>query len=272
MKSIKTIVLCLAAGLVMSGPAAAYQVIQRLPIPGDGGWDDLTGDVQARRLYLSHSTQVEIFDIDQGKLVGQIPDTPGVHGIALAPSLNRGFTSNGKDGTVTIFDLATSKLLDRVKTGGDNPDAILFDPATRRVFAFNGRASDVSVIEAVTGKVLGKIALGGKPEFARADGQGAVFVNIEDQSLLARLDARTLTVTARWPLAPCVEPSALAIDADHARLFAGCGNKTMVVVDALSGRVIAEEPVGGHVDGAAFDPATHDLFVANGEGTVTVIH
>lgn len=204
--------------------------------------------------------------------MGQIPDTPGVHQIALAPDLGRGFASNGKDGTVTIFDLKTGKALDRVKVGGENPDAILYDPASRRVFVFNGKSANATALDAATGKVLGQIALEGKPEFAVTDGKGSVYVNLEDKSMLVRLDSAKLTVSARWPLAPCEEPSALAMDLASNRLFAGCGNKKMVVVDAANGHGITSLPIGEHVDGAVFNPATLEAFFSNGDGTLTVIH
>jgi DNA-binding beta-propeller fold protein YncE len=256
---------------VLSHAGAAYRVIQTIPLPGDGGWDYLTLDPAARRLYISHATQVQVFDIGQEKLIGQIPDTPGVHGVALAPDLGRGFTSNGKEGTVTIFDLKTLKTIDRVKVDAENPDAILYDPATQHVFTFNGHSSNATAIDAATGKVLGHIALDGKPEFAVADGSGTIYVNLEDKSVLLRIDSKGLAVKARWPLAPCEEPSALAMDRASGRLFVGCGNKLMAVVDAASGKVLITLPIGDHVDAAVFDPGTRQAFSANGDGTLTVI-
>ena len=250
---------------------STYKLVQKIPVPGDGGWDYLTIDPDARHLYISHSIRVQVMDIDQMKLIGEIPDTPGVHGIVLAPALNRGFTSNGKDNTVTIFDLKTLKVVDRVKVGGKNPDAILFDPATQRVFTFNGKSSDATAIEAVNGTLAGHVALGGKPEFAVTDAAGAIYVNLEDTSELLKLDSRKLTVKARWKLAPCEEPSALAMDRASNRLFVGCGNKKMVVVDATSGKVVAAAPIGEHVDAAVFDPGAGQVFFSNGDGTVTII-
>jgi DNA-binding beta-propeller fold protein YncE len=253
-------------------PIPAYHVVKQIPVAGDGGWDYLTLDAQARRLYISHSTQVDILDVDQEKIVEKIADTPGVHGIALAPDLGRGFTSNGKDGTVTIFDLKSGKTLDRVKIMGENPDAIVYDPATHRVFTMNGRSSNVTALDAVSGKVLGQMALPGRPEFAAGDGQGTVYVDIEDKSLLVSLDAKTLSLKASWPLAPCEEPSALTIDVEHRRLFAGCHNRMMVVVDAADGHVITTQPIGDHVDADVFNPVTQEIFSSNGDGTLTVIH
>ena len=253
-----------------AGVSGSYRVINRIPLAGEGGWDYLTLDGDARRLYISHSTQVDVFDVDRSRVVGHILDTPGVHGIVLAPALGRGFTSNGKEGAVAIFDLTTLKVLDRVKVG-DNPDAILFDPATGRVFTFNGKSKDATALDAATGKVLGRVPLDGKPEFAVADGSGMLYVNLEDQSLLVSLDSRKLVVKARWPLATCAEPSALAIDRQNRRLFVGCHNKLMAVVDADTGKVVATVPIGEHVDAAVFDPDTRRAFSANGDGTLTVI-
>jgi YVTN family beta-propeller protein len=203
--------------------------------------------------------------------VGDIPDTPGVHGIALAPELGRGFTSNGREGTVTIFDLSTLKPITRVKVG-ENPDAILFDPATKRVFTFNGKSNDSTAIDAATGNVVGKISLGGKPEFAVTTGTGELFVNLEDKSELLSLDPKDLKVKSRWPLAPCQEPSGLALDAKNRRLFAGCDNKMMAVVNADTGKVIATLPIGDGVDANAFDPETGLTFASCGEGVLTVAH
>jgi DNA-binding beta-propeller fold protein YncE len=247
-------------------------MINKISIPGDGGWDVLTIDAAARRLYVSHSTQVEIIDIDQNKLVGQILDTPGVHDIALAPEFGRGFTSNGKEDKVSVFDLKSNKILNKVDVGGKNPDILIYDLASRRIVAFNGKTSDATVIDAATEKVVGRIPLGGKPEFAVSDGSGTIFVNLEDKSALESFDSKTLEVKATWPLAPCEEPSALAIDSQNGRLFAGCGNKIMVVVDATSGHVITSLSIGDHVDGGVFNSATAEIFFSNGDGTLTVIH
>jgi DNA-binding beta-propeller fold protein YncE len=250
--------------------AASYQLIKKIPVTGDGGWDYLTLDSATRRLYISHTLKVQIMDVDREKIIGEIPNTLGVHGIALAPELNRGFVSNGKEGTVTIFDLTTLKEITRVKAGL-NPDAILFDPATKRTFAFNGKSMDVTAIDAKTGNVLGQIPLGAKPEFAATDGQGSLFVNLEDKSVLVHIDPQTLTIKDQWPLAPCVEPSALTIDASTHRLFVGCHNKLMAVVDSTNGHVITTLPIGERVDAAVFDPELKQVFSSNGDGTLTVI-
>ena len=247
-----------------------YHVIKTYKLGGDGGWDYLTLDNASRRLYISRATHVLVIDADSGKAVGDIPDTPGVHGIALAPDLGRGFVSNGREGTVTIFDIESLKRIAKVKAG-DNPDAILYDPATKRVFTFNGRSHDSTAIDAAKGTVLGTIKLEGKPEFAVSDGKGEIFVNIEDKSQLDVIDPGKLEVKSRWPLAPCEEPSGLAMDRKNRRLFSGCDNKMMAVVDADSGKVIATPAIGDGVDATAFDDATELAFASCGEGVLTVV-
>jgi DNA-binding beta-propeller fold protein YncE len=257
-------------------PAAAgpsgYQFVKKIKLGGEGFWDYLTFDSPTRRLFISRGTKVIVLNIDSEKVVGEIPNTAGVHGIALAPDLGRGFTSNGAAGTVTIFDLKTLQVIGQAQAG-KNPDAIVYDPASKRVFAMNGRSADATAIDGATGNVAGTIAVGGKPEFAVADGKGHVYVNIEDKSEMLQIDARTLAVSARWPLAPCQEPSGLAIDTKHRRLFAGCDNKMMAVVDADTGKVVATPAIGEGVDANAFDPGTDFAFASNGQsGTLTVVH
>jgi DNA-binding beta-propeller fold protein YncE len=216
---------------------------------------------------------VEVVDADSGKRVGEIPDTPGVHGIALARELGRGrgFTSNGREGTVSIFDLATLKLISKVKAVGENPDAILFDPATKRVFTFNGRSHDATAIDAATGEIVGRIPLGGKPEFGVSTGAGEIFVNIEDKSEILSLDPKALKVKSRWPLSPCEEPSGLAMDIKSRRLFSGCDNKMMAVVNADTGKVITTLAIGEGVDANAFDPETKLAFASCGDGSLSVV-
>lgn len=258
--------------LVTSGLAAApgYHVTKTYKLGGDGGWDYLTFDPASNRLYISRSTHVIVIDADSGRPVGDILDTPGVHGIALAPEFGRGFVSNGREGTVSVFDLNSLKVLNKIKVG-ENPDAILYDPASKRVFTFNGRSDDVTAIDAAKGEVVGTIKVDGKPEFAASDAKGEIFVNIEDKSELMALDPNKLEVKSRWPLAPCEEPSGLAIDRKHRRLFSGCGNKVMAVVDADSGKLVSSLPIGGGVDAAAFDPETGLAFASCGEGVLTVV-
>jgi DNA-binding beta-propeller fold protein YncE len=258
-----------AVALAAAGPG--YHVIKTYKLGGDGGWDYLTADPDTRRVYISRGTHVIVIDADSGKNVGDIADTPGVHGIALAPELGRGFVSNGREGTVSIFDLKTLATSSKVKVG-DNPDAILYDPATKRVFTFNGRSHDSTAIDAASGKVLGTIKLDGKPEFAASDAKGEVFVNIEDKSELTVIDPNKLEAKATWLLAPCTEPSGLAIDRKNRRLFVGCDNKMMAVVDADSGKVLATPAIGEGVDATAFDPETNLAFASCGaDGVLTVV-
>ena len=257
-----------AAAVAAAGPG--YHIIATYKLGGDGGWDYLTVDAAARRLYISRATHVMVVDTDSGKTVGDIADTPGVHGIALAPELGRGFVSNGREGTVSIFDPKTLATNSRVKVG-DNPDAILYDSATKRVFAFNGKSQDATALDAAKGTVLGTIKLGGKPEFAASDGKGEIFVNIEDKSELLAIDPNKLEVKTRWPLAPCTEPSGLALDRKNRRLFVGCDNKMMAVVNADNGKVITTLPIGEGVDATWFDDETNLAFASCGEGVLTVV-
>ncbi len=259
--------------LVTSSLAAApgYHVVKTYKLGGEGGWDYLTFDPASRHLYLSRATHVAVIDADSGKPVGDIPDTPGVHGIALAPEFGRGFVSNGREGTVTIFDLDSLKSVGKIAVG-QNPDAILYDPASKRVFTLNGRSNDATAIDAAKGVVVGTIKLDGKPEFAVSDAVGEIFVNIENTSQLVALDPNKLEVKSRWPLAPCEEPTGLAIDRKHRRLFSGCSNKLMAIVDADNGKVISTLPIGEGVDATAFDPETELAFASCGEGVLTVVH
>jgi DNA-binding beta-propeller fold protein YncE len=264
------LVAVLVAATTLAAAAPEYKVVNTYKVGGDGGWDYLIADAAARRLYISRGTHVIVLDLDSGKTAGDIADTPGVHGIALAPELGRGFTSNGREGTVSIFDLKTLATSGKVKVG-DNPDAILYDPATKRVFTFNGRSQDATAIDATNGTVLGTIKLDGKPEFAASDGNGGVFVNIEDKSELTAIDANKLTVKMSWPLAPCTEPSGLSMDRKHRRLFVGCDNKMMAVVNADTGKVLATPAIGDGVDATAFDDETGLAFASCGEGALTVV-
>ncbi len=248
-----------------------YHWLRKIQLGGEGSWDYLTLDSDARRLYISRATHVLVLDVETGKTVGDIPDTAGVHGIAIAPELGRGFTSNGRAATVSIFDLKTLQVLGQVQTGR-NPDAIIYDPATRRVFTFNGGSNDTTAIEAASGTVAGTIALGGRPEFAASDGNGRIYVDLEDKNSVVALDSHKHNIEARWPLAPCEGPSGMAMDRQHRRLFIGCANRMMAIVDADSGRIVATPPIGTGVDANAFDPETGLAFSSNGEGTLTVVH
>jgi DNA-binding beta-propeller fold protein YncE len=250
---------------------SGYHVTKKVKVGGEGFWDYLNVDSDARRLYISRGTHVMVLDADSLESVGDIPDTQGVHGIALAPELGRGFTSNGRANSVTIFDLKTLKALGEVKTG-QNPDAIIYDPASRRVFTFNGRSGDSTAIDAASGTVARTIALDGRPEFAVADGKGHVYANLEDKSMVVAIDSQKLTVESRWSLAPGEEPSGMAMDRDHRRLYSGCHNKMMAVMDADNGKVVATPSIGEGVDANAFDPGTSLAFSSNGDGTLTVVH
>jgi len=269
----KSLILCAGVLVTMAAvfAAAGYHLLRTILVGGTGGWDYLTVDEAGQRVFVSHETQVEVIDLASNSVSGKIPDTPGVHGIALAPEEGRGFVSNGQASTVTIFDLKTLAAISQVPTG-KKPDAIVYDPSTHRVFAMNGGSDSSTVIDAATGKVVGTIALGGGPEFAAADGLGNVFVNLEDQSEALRIDARNMTVKNRWPLAPCERPSSMAIDRANHRLFVGCRSKVMAVVNSENGNVIVALPIGDHVDASAYDPATGLIFNSTGQGTIDVFH
>jgi DNA-binding beta-propeller fold protein YncE len=254
-----------------AAPDSGYHLLKKVHLGGEGFWDYLTMDSEARRLYVSHGTHVMVLDADTYQTVGDIPDTQGVHGVAVAPEFGRGFTSNGRSATVTIFDLKTLKKLGEAKTE-EGPDAILYDPASKRVFTFNGRANSSTAIEAATGNVAGSFALGGQPEFAVADGEGHIYNNLEDKSELVEIDSRALKLLNRWPLAPCESPSGMAIDKQHRRLFIGCHNQMMAIMNADTGKIVATVPIGRGVDANRFDPETQLAFSSNGDGTLTVVH
>ncbi len=261
----------LASAILSAGPSG-YHVAKTLKLGGDGGWDYLTVDAKARRVYISRGTHVMVVDADTGAVVGDIPNTNGVHGIAIAPDMDKGFISDGRDNTVTIFDIKTLKTLGTAATG-KNPDAIIYDPASKRVFTFNGSSKDATAIDAKTGTVAGTIPLGGKPEFAAADEKGHVFVNIEDTNEIVQFDSNKLAVENRWKIAPGEGPSGLAMDRKHRRLFSVCSNKLMVVVNADNGQVVTTLPIGAGTDAAGFDPETGYAFSSNGgDGTLTVVH
>jgi YVTN family beta-propeller protein len=264
-------IFALLLSLLAVPTTGSYHITKKIPIPGQGGWDYLTVDEGARRLYVSHGTRVEVLDVDSGAIVGKVEKTPGVHGIAIAPEFGRGFVSNGQSSTVTIFDLKTLKTIAEVRVG-KKPDAIIYDPATSRVFAFNGDGNSATAIQGADGKVAGTVDLGDGPEFAVADGSGYVYNNIEDASLVLKINARSLKVEQRWATAPCEAPSSIAMDRPNRRLFIGCRSKVMAVMNADTGQVITTLPIGDHVDATAFDPESRLIFNSNGEGTITLIH
>lgn len=252
--------------------AGSYRVVKRIEVGGEGGWDYLTADPAAHRLYISRGTHVMVFDTDRDTVVGDIPNTPGVHGIAIAPALGRGFTTNGRDSTVTIFDTKTLAEIARVTVTGRNPDALLFEPTTNRVFTFNHSGGNVTAIDAATGAVVGTAEIGGVLEAGQSDG-GRVFVNVEDKNEIGVFDAKTMQTLAHWPLAPCVAPTGMAIDRAHRRLIVGCAeSKMMAIVDYGTGKIVTTVPAGAGIDAAAFDPATQLAFAPAGDGTLTVAH
>jgi DNA-binding beta-propeller fold protein YncE len=267
---LSVLVLLVAETVVLAAPGS-YTLEKTVPVPGAGGWDYVTVDEAGRRVYISHGTQVDVLDADSYELKGTIPDTAGVHGIAIASDLGRGFTSNGRANNVTIFDLKDLKKLGEVKTG-KNPDAIIYDPATKRVFAFNGGSKSATVIDAEKGEAVGTIEVGGAPEFAVADGQGTIFLNLEDKNELLKIDSKEMRVLERWPLSPGATPTGLAFDPKSNRLFSGCRNKHMIVINAENGKVVGDQPIGERVDAAAFDPETNNIFLSCGDGTVSVFH
>lgn len=254
-----------------SAASPSVTVTARFPVGGEGGWDYLTVEPASRRIFISRGTHVMVLDADSGKVVGDIPGTEGVHGIALAPDLKKGFTSNGRAGTVTVFALPTLAVTGTWKTTGENPDAILYEPVSKRLFTFNGRGKNATVFDAVSGAVAGTIPMGGKPEFAVSDPSGRVFVNVEDTAEILAIDPASASVKARWSIAPCQDPTGLAIDGKAGLLFAGCGNKILAVVRTSDGKVLGTPSIGEGCDGVAFDPSNGLVFAANGEGTVTVL-
>ena len=258
--------------LAAAASAQNYTLARSVRIGGEGGWDYLIHDAASQRLFITRGSHVQVVDPDTGRVVGDLADTPGVHGVARAADLGKGYTSNGRDNSVGVFDLKTLQPLARVATpAGLNPDFIVYEPVTRRVFAFNGRSRNASVIDAATDRLVATIALHGKPEAAVADGRGSVFVDIEDTNELTAIQAAEARVTATWPLPGCDEPAGLALDASARRLFVGCHNRQLLVVNADSGAVLSHLPIGAGVDANAYDPATRQVFSAQGDGTMTVI-
>ena len=261
----------LFACLISSKAQLGYRIANKIHVEGDEGWDLMAMDDISARLFVSHGNMVQVVDVKSAKLLGTIPDTKGVHGIALAIDLNKGYISNGKDSSVTVFNLSTLAVLTKVQVTGRNPDAILYDEFSHKVFVFNGGSSNVTVMDAALDKVIATISLDGKPELSVADGKGNVYVNIEDKSKVCVINSTTLKVEQSWDVSPGKEPSGIALDNDKGRLFSVCDNKLMVVIDVKTGRVITSLPIGERVDGAAFDPIKKRAYSSNGEGTLTVV-
>jgi YVTN family beta-propeller protein len=272
---IPCLVVLLSAALVISaqdkpGPSG-YHLLTKIEVGGDGGWDYLYADPDLHRLYVSHGTKVEVIDTETDKKIAEIGNLKGIHGIAVANEFGRGFISDGRDNSVTIFDTKTNQAIGKVNTG-TNPDAIIYDPASKRVFAFNGGSKNATAIDAANGNVAGTIDLGGKPEFAASNEKGMVFVNIEDKSEVAAFDSKTLAVKSHWSLAPSgEEPSGIAIDLKNHLIFSVCSNKTMVVVNTDTGKVVGNAAIGQGTDAAGFDDKDKFAFASNGEGTLTVV-
>jgi YVTN family beta-propeller protein len=271
----RTIFIISCAALIISSSSliaqSNYKIANKIHVEGEGGWDYLNVDEVNGTIFVSHATVAQAIDIKTGKLVGTIPDTKGIHGIAIANDLNKGFTSNGRDSSVTVFNLKTFEVITKIQVTGQNPDAILYDPYSQKVFTFNGRSNNSTVIDAKENKVVATIPLDGKPEFSATDGKGKIFVNIEDKSVINVINASTLKVEQHWPIAPGEEPSGLALDNQNHRLFSVCGNKLMVVIDAETGKVITTLPIGDRCDGVAFDPELKRAYSSNGEGSITVV-
>lgn len=271
MRLFKILLLIAGIAVSLSSLAQSYKVTGSIPIAGEGGWDYLYADPGSRMLYVSHSTQVDVVDMDAGKVVFSIAGMKRIHGIAVAHDLGRGFISDGGSNVVVIFDLVSRAVLQKV-AAGQNPDGIVYDPATKRLFAFNGHSKDVTVIDGASGQLAGTITLEGKPEFPVTDAAGNIYDNIEDKSEIVRIDARTMKVTATWSLAPCDEPSGLAYDGESKRLFSVCDNQKMVVVNVETGKVVTTVPIGNGPDATFYYADKKLVFSPNGEdGTLTVI-
>ena len=250
----------------------SYAVVARWKLGGAGGWDYLTIDSARGRLFVTRGDRVEVLDAATGKVLGVVPGTQGVHGVALAPDLKRGYTSNGRGNSVTEFDYDSLAVLRELPISGQNPDAIVYDVGTHRVVTFNGRSKDATVIDATTFKVVATLPMPDKPEFAASDGAGHLYVNIESEAgQILAIDAAKPSITATWPLPGCASPSGIALDSDKKRLFSVCDGKVMVVTDAADGRQLARVAIGSGPDAAEFDAARGLAFSSNGEGSLTIV-
>lgn len=262
--------LCLSLTGGLSAQSPNYHLVKKTTIGGEGGWDYLMADAGGGRLYVSHGSQVEVLDLKSHEKVGVITPTPGIHGITVVPGTNVGYTTNGRPNTATMFDTKTFKATKEIPTG-KKPDAIMYDAFSGRVFIFNNEGNSATVLEAATGSVVGTVELGGAPEAAVTDDHGLIFVNLEDKNEVAVFDAKTLAVKHHWSLGTGEEPTGLAFDKMHHRLFSTCHNKEMVVLDSQTGKILAKVPIGSGVDGAVFDTSTNSAISSNGEGTLTVV-
>jgi len=264
---------CVALALPALAAGPSYQLAQKYVLGGAGGWDYLTYDASGKRLYIPRGTHVMVVDPSKGSVVGDVPGTAGVHGVAIATDLNKGFTSNGRDNSVTVFDLTTLQPITTVKTPGRNPDAIVYDPTSKRVFTFVAGPPAIVAIDARTNALIGALPIGGKPEFATVDGRGTLYLNVEDTSQMIAGDTLQSQIKATWALKPCEEPSGMAIDARSHRVFVGCSNKMLAVINGDNGGLVATVSIGAGSDAIGFDPGTNLVFSSNGgDGTLTVIH
>lgn len=267
------------AGWVLAGAAfcsaqaadRSWQEAARHHLGGAGGWDLLTVDAASREVFITRGDHLMIANVDTGKIVGDVPGLKRSHGVVIVPELQRGFVSSGGDNRVVAFDLRSFKPLADIPAG-KNPDAMVFDSGSRHLFAFNGQSNDATVIDPAASKVVATVALPGKPELAVSDGHGKVFVNLEDKNLIATIDTKKNTVVGTWMLGTCEEPTGLAFDVRHARLFPVCANRQLAVLDARTGKVVASVAIGEGPDGAVFDPESGNVFSSNSDGTLTVVH
>lgn len=273
MKNLLSII-CIAVLLsssILLNAQPTYKIVNQISLEGDGGWDYLSVDEVSGRLFVSHSSMALVVDLKTGTQIGKIDGTNGIHGIAIVNNLNKGFTSNGRDSSVTAFDLKTLTVLGKIKVTGKNPDAILYDPFSKLLYTFNGGSANITVIDPKENKVITTIQLDGKPEFPATDRKGKIFVNIEDKSETTVINTSTLKVGQSWSIAPGEEPSGLAFDSETHRLFSVCANKLMVISDSELGKVVATLPIGDRCDGVAFDPELKRAYSSNGDGTITVV-
>jgi YVTN family beta-propeller protein len=273
MKVKSTITIC-AMNIVFSAAMIAqthsYHVARTIPIPGNGAWDYIVYDAPSHRLFIPHGTQVEVLDPATGKSLGAIQNTPGVHGIAVLPGSKRALITNGHADTVSLVDLDTFQHIAEIPAGKD-PDSILYEPFTGRIFVSNGESNDITVIDPIEGHVLATIAAGGAPEYSASDSRGRMWVNLEDRNAVAEIDPKAMRIVRTIPVPGCSQPTSMAFDANARRLFLGCRNRVLAVVDPDHTRTIAKLPIGLHVDGTVYDPTQHFIFVSSGDGLLTII-
>jgi len=251
--------------------SGGYKIVQKIPLAGDGGWDFLTVDEAGRRIYITHNNSVQVLDADSLKLVGTVENVPRPHGVVVLPALGRGYITSGDPGSVVVFDLKTLKRLSDIPTAKDS-DVILHDESSGNIFTFNGDSQNATVIDPLLGKAVQGVDLGGSPEVAVADGKGHLFDNLNDKNMVLKIDSKTLKVSGRWPTAPGTSPTGMAMDRERQRLFIGCRNKFLIVMDAANGKVIQALPIGEHVDGTVFDSKRDNILSSCGDGTLSVIH